>query len=489
LLLRSLQCQAMNKRIALFQACVFVTIGLLCATASAHSPPSPCSSCPGHCCNNSCCYGECCPIIDGDSCCNTAGCIYCNNDTENCEYVCSPYVECCNGTCCDLGEKCCTDAGSYCCASYKTCCRGCCEDIQACANGSCVWGDIKVTHIKFNHSSGDAGDGITIKDVNVPEWTIYGHNKPAAYKKSTNVTIMAKFKVSPTSITSAKIRAITSDGILGNLGEQTVSFSNGVSNYVTFTPSSSTPASVNEGTISWQWKAKNLNGQTTSEYYINSSGWHKIYTVLDTPTAPMAEPWTEVLDKACIWASGEMSKSGAAGKVVDSIFSSGYQYDNVNGDARYYDPDDSKFKLTTCLSEWGISHNINCWDCSNMTCIFSNALGCGLNRYYITKNGGFYLNYIKPIGIERDWTNDPFTAPGRQGFALHWTGWSEIYDACLQVDDDSNPKSSPHTGKQPNNMTFNAGTPASYDDYRGKLVDPVDVNSVSGTSQSPSAVK
>ena len=49
----------------------------------------------------------------------------------------------------------------------------------------------------------------------------------------------------------------------------------------------------------------------------------------------------------------------------------------------------------------------------------------------------------------------------------------KIHDACLQVDNDSDPTVSPHTAKQPVNMTYDAGTPATpYDDYRGKLVDP-----------------
>ena len=355
--------------------------------------------------------------------------------------------------------------------------------------------DIYATDIKFDHSSGDSTDGINIRvnagtDVDTPEWVKDVRNDPAAYKKSTpNVTIQAKFAAS-SGVTSAKIEATSSDTtVLGNLGEQTVAFSSGVSNYVSFTFASSTRSSVGCNTATWQWKVRDVNGGGLNQANTNSSGPHTIYTVLDTPVTPMAEPWTEVLDYSCVWADGTTTDTGAAGKVTEGIYASGYEYDNVGGAAQYLNDTNGNFELTRCLSEWGNSDtDINCWDCANMVAIFSNSLGCDLDRYYITGSGSFLLNYIKPIG--RDWTNDPFTYPGRQGFALHWTGWSQTYDACLQVDDDADPTTSPHTGKQPEAMTFNAGTPSTpYDDYRGKLVDPGDETSVSGTLYSPSPVE
>lgn len=226
----------------------------------------------------------------------------------------------------------------------------------------------------------------------------------------------------------------------------------------------------------------------------SQSGPHKIYRVLTTPVAPQAQPWKGVLDKACNWASGKSAVITAVGDVVDNIFSSGYEYDNVGGKARYYDDTDGKFLLTTCLSEWGDpSKDINCWDTANMVAIFSNSLGCDLDTFYMARPGGppppaFLLNYIKPIG--RSWTNDPFTAPGRQGFSCHWATWSNIYDATLEVDDDNDPTSSPHTGRQPLDMTFDAGTPGvPYDDYRGKLVDPMHEVLVGGSPQPPAEVK
>jgi hypothetical protein len=172
---------------------------------------------------------------------------------------------------------------------------------------------VDVTDIKFDHSSGDTSDGIAIYDVTVPEWVKGGQNEPVAYKKNTDVAIKAKFTVSPTSssITSAKIRATTSDSILGNLGEQTINFSGGVSNpeYITFTPSNATPISIGEETITWQWKAKDLNGQSSSEYNIGTSGSHKIYAVYDSPKCASSEYTKDHLFQATEFGDGGIEVS------------------------------------------------------------------------------------------------------------------------------------------------------------------------------------
>jgi len=178
----------------------------------------------------------------------------------------------------------------------------------------------------------------------------------------------------------------------------------------------------------------------------------------------------------------------ASGDVTYGVYNSGYKYDNVSGAAEYYDSGD--FELSDCLNEWGDSNvTINCWDCAQMVAIFSNALGADLDTYRMDKGGyGFLVNYISAIG--RDWTNNPFGTTPRTGFGCHWVGWSQVYDSCLQVDNDDDPTSPGHSGLLPKNMTFNAGTPDTpYDDYRGKLVDPTDESAVTGTSYSPANVK
>ena len=241
--------------------------------------------------------------------------------------------------------------------------------------------------------------------------------------------------------------------------------------------------------ISWRYQVKSPQG--TDEWIDTGDSDNLVYyIILDQPQAPMTEPWVEVLEMATSWAEDEATPEGAVGIVTQEVYDSGFQYDNgeegpYGGDARYHDA--GQFRLIACLDEWGrADRDINCWDCAQMVAIFSNALGADLQTYYIT--GDFYLNYIRPIG--RSWTNGPFITGGRDPFSCHWTAWSDVYDACLQVDDDANPASPPHSGLLPKDMTFNAGTPGTpYDDYRGRLVDPADEAGVSGVAVAPVPVK
>lgn len=287
--------------------------------------------------------------------------------------------------------------------------------------------NVEITHIKFDHTAGDTSDGIDIRennstDITVPEWVKDGQNKPAAYKKSTNVTIKAKFSVSPGSVTSAKIKATTSDGILGNLGEQTVSFSNGVSDYVSFTPTNSTPSSVDKDTVTWQWKVSDVNGSGSSEVDINSSGAHTIYTLLGTPQSPMTEPWTEVLDYACVWANDKASESAA----VTPITTNAYNNLGKNYDGTGTHTSGKTFNLTSFLSaNWA-----DCQDMSATVNVFTRAIG-GTTTNVRKIDGPFNYKSIDPVGSP-GWDTDAWN--------FHQVGnYSGVYDACLRLNQ-SNPR-------------------------------------------------
>ena len=329
---------------------------------------------------------------------------------------------------------------------------------------------VEITHIKFNHSAGDSADGIDIRenystDISIPEWVNGGQNKPAAYKKETNVTIQARFTVSPSIVASAKIRAITSDPILGWLGEQMVSFSEGVSSpeYISFTPTYCTPLGVDKGTVTWEWKVRDIDGGGSPERDIGSSGPHTIYTVVDTPTTPMAEPWTEVLDQACYVASGRNMKATAMHDIWDAFYNMpvGY-YDTENGSSQYTGATTESFDLTSWMCNYTDCGIVNCYDMGKAVVIFANALGCGSSYSFVSSFG--YLNCIKPIG--RGWTNNPFydhgspvnpnpivdgdwsTTDGRSKFSNHAFSMlgSDIFDGSGgKVDVDADPDGAPHT--------------------------------------------
>ena len=320
--------------------------------------------------------------------------------------------------------------------------------------------DAHVTQIQFDHSTGDSADGINIRenystDISVPEWVKGGQNKPAAYKKSTSVTIKARFTVSPSAITSAKIKATTSDTTLGDLQEQTVTFSGGISHdpeYVSFTPDNSTPSTVDKATVEWHWKVRDIQGGASGECEFASSGPHTIYTVLSTPQAPQAEPWTETLDIACTVADGRSTAGTATRDIWDDFYyDAGGTYDTSGGWPQYTPNGGSGiFHLTEWLHNYPSIGTVNCYDMGKSVVVFANALGCDTQYVFVLPFG--YLNCIKPIGC--GWTNNPFDPSNpivdgdsyRTGFGNH--GFSRlsgyIYDGSVgRVDIDNDPDYGP----------------------------------------------
>jgi len=328
--------------------------------------------------------------------------------------------------------------------------------------------EVETSHIKFDHSSGDSGDGIDIResystDISVPEWVKGGQNKPAAYKKSISVTIKARLTVSPAVTTSAKVSATATGTVFGNLGEQTVNFSSGVSNpeYVSFTPANNTQSQIDYDTVQWQWEVKRLGVSGSTLYNTNLSGPHTIYTVLATPTSPMTEPWVSVLDIAVPCAFYDTTESAAMYDIWNVFYHNlNGTYDTVSGAPRY--GSSTNFNATGFVANANLSNigTVNCYDMGKAVMVFGNSLGCNASFTFVSPFG--YLNCVKPIGC--GWTNNPFHdnssynsnavvggddsgTDGRSSFANHAfsTITQGIYDGSAgYVDVDSDPDDGPN---------------------------------------------
>ncbi len=329
---------------------------------------------------------------------------------------------------------------------------------------------IEVTHIKFNYTTGDSADAINIRksssvDVLVPEWITPtgpgddGRNEPAAYKKGIYPNVQARMTITPELNISADVSAINTGGILGNLGETTVEFSNGVSNpfYATFNCLQSTPVAVGIGAMQWQWKAGNFEGGGASAGNMTVTGPHTVYSVLGSPVTPMSEPWTNALDIACEVAGGATTKKVAMqGVWYDFYTNAGGLYDTTSGAAQYTGATSTSFNLTGWLNNYPNVGVVNCYDMGKSVAVFACALGCEAVYTYVSSFG--YLNCVHPIG--RGWANNPFYdnpgysswpivpgdwgyAQGRSSFGNHgFTRYGnnmDIYDASggqVDVDDD-----------------------------------------------------
>jgi hypothetical protein len=139
----------------------------------------------------------------------------------------------------------------------------------------------------------------------------------------------------------------------------------------------------------------------------------------------MAEPWTEVLEHSCDWASGNTTSSGALSDLATELYTnSGLVYD---GTQSHYDPDQwpnpnkFTFNLSQFLSDWELA---DCQDCGMYLSILSSSIGASLTQTRRIQ-GGFYTKDIKPIG-EGDFRTT--------GWNFHHIGWlSNVYDACIKL--------------------------------------------------------
>jgi len=189
-----------------------------------------------------------------------------------------------------------------------------------------------------------------------------------------------------------------------------------------------------------------------SDADIGNTGTHTYYTVITTPQNPMSEPWTEVLDYSCDWASGQSTASSATNEITEGLYDSGIDYTG----SWQYGSIDSNFELTDFLADIS-SYNChsNCADMARAVVTFSNAIGCNLTCSSYGRSPGDYIgefdNCIDLIG-GGEITNCPARPPEdpsigddcREGH-FYWhafarkTSNNTVWDATLRYDADATP--------------------------------------------------
>jgi hypothetical protein len=214
--------------------------------------------------------------------------------------------------------------------------------------------------------------------------------------------------------------------------------------------------------IEWHWQYRLQPNAPWTSFDISK---HLIFTVLQAPTEPwnqqpypdLHNPWVEVLDRACQWAAFQNNPTSTAGAVTQYVNEKlGLTYDTAQGASVYTDAN-NHFLLSDFLNYLkngtGKGNVVNCMDCATIVTTFANALGCDL----MASRMGWYfaLTDIKAIG------SSVWDRPFGNGFRYHevaWTGTGgandPIFDACLRVDGDDNPWSSPYSELLPKNMPF-----------------------------------
>lgn len=383
---------------------------------------------------------------------------------------------------------------------------------------------VRIEAIKFNHDPASASnDAINLRRnaarfVHVPEWrrgvSVNPEDSPAAYSQAdtagNTITIQARFSRVDGQPGAVRIRAIDPDvrppersgclgflfrlvwllvraltgNVLGEVKARAISFGpSGQTDFETFELEKVRLWKVGVGvrTTTWRWQYRQ---RRRGPWIDIATTRHRIYVLLDTPTAPWQQtpyssantqlPWTEALDRACAWALLATDRDEAAAKVTRAVYSLGpslVEYDCPHGGASFYAV--GSFDCTAFLERLGGGPGngqwVNCTDCATFVSTFANLVGCD---FWQSRMGwSFDLNPLLAIG-----SNVWQTACGWSGFFYHEVAWKdacaendEVCDACLQVDGDADPTSSPHTPLLPVNVRFGF---AGDGDYRDRLCPP-----------------
>lgn len=372
--------------------------------------------------------------------------------------------------------------------------------------------DIESIHLNHDPTFQSTG-AISIRrneksSIRRPEWLRYisvrPEDAPAAYVYNTvrnrNVTIQAAFSCRPLQPTTIRIRALdgylhpTADSFgsrvlqslspsaragvisnaLGSVAEGDVEFVNGQGKATFFLENVRIrDAGVDVSDVVWRWQFL-LEGQDWTDI---TTTVHRIYTVVDRPSAPWQPesleiknkqlPWIEVLDFACRIAAGAKSLDEAATKITLWANGLGNQkligYDEPNGGPTFsiddlpHRFDCSDFLL---LLDGGPNLNgnaVNCVDCAAIVTTFSNVLGCRLSEGKMGSDVSFDLNRHLRIGLRGVYESN---------FGTHTVSWlgectaeDALFDACVRLDLDDDTTTEKFT--VPTNIVFN--------DYRLRL--------------------
>jgi hypothetical protein len=295
--------------------------------------------------------------------------------------------------------------------------------------------------INFNHDPHSATtSALNIRrnrdfEVALPE---YDSNVPrparrqcAAYAlrptRNQTVFVRCRFEHLPATETVFEVKA-TGGGVLGEIGPRVVAFGGATSATVDFPLSNRSFTAVGRRDVTWQWWYRTRGG--TWQALVATS--HRIYLVLDLPATPWTQtfadrrnPWTDLLDHACVIAAGRRDELNVSVALTKAIYSNyRLRYDIVSGAPRYgFGGMTGSFRMTewiqyvleqvppagnTFCSGSGAAYNdfwiVNCYDAAASLGLMGKVTGARLDYHFHQPFG--YLRFVRPIG--RGKCNNPF---------------------------------------------------------------------------------
>jgi hypothetical protein len=311
-----------------------------------------------------------------------------------------------------------------------------------CSHGVCAleWDlplDIDLIKVHFNHNiDSTASDGITIQKnktvITSPEYypAASKYDECAYLMSVTAPTVKAEFFAADWSQQLYSYVTIYADKSGGEgdweLAETNVAFASEPSGQVSFNTNGSYPqaSTVGKWSFTWSWYITKINGTPVDTPFVIGTSSHTYYNTYSTPNAPMTVPWVEVLNYSCEWAQGETTVVGAATDVAAGIYNAGNMEYDEEYSAHYTDHEG--FDLSGFLYDFQTGNVIvNCYDCSNIFCIFANSLGCTTQT--LAGEGPITTRSIQLIGRIYDQS---------ENFASHQfgvIGGNYVYDSSLII--------------------------------------------------------
>jgi len=290
--------------------------------------------------------------------------------------------------------------------------------------------NVDVFKIKFDHGGDNSALNIRVNyslDVSIPEFSYYAQISRPAFVRNASPSIETMFTAFPPDTgTSLTIGATSADSTWSMNTVEVFFNGSGISigdtGYVSLSTLSgkTIPSTVGIDSVTWAWKVTKIGGTTQTPPLSVDTSYHRYYVLLDTPQAPMTEPWATVLNYACSWASGATSSSGVVSGVTTGAYNGNFKNYSSNG-THFYPPD---LYLTNIFNaDW-----VDCRDMSGIVQVFSNALG--VTQYSVTYKrieGPFDTKNFDPIGSP-SWTN-------YKPWYYHQVGWYQnyLYDACIRI--------------------------------------------------------
>ena len=161
------------------------------------------------------------------------------------------------------------------------------------------------------------------------------------------------------------------------------------------------------------------------------------YTVLATPTAPMTQPWTRVLDYACAWASGKSDATNATIALCNGFYNNSYY--NPTNHAWYTSDSPEIFHLDGFLRETAGPSSApsglqgQCNDFADFLVCLSRSVGAKPIQSQ-KSDGGFYYSHVIYAGTTTAHTPMPAYFYYHQWTTDGTSSSGNIFDSAVRPD-------------------------------------------------------